>query len=178
MRASLLGVMGVMGVMGGAALVGGCGDYAETTLLWYLKPCQGPFPRLCPVERNVDGQVQIVYAGVADHDLTWGVEADVEYQVESADTHFADEVDVWRVRKVLATRTAPLGSLLIWSQPRNETWFTAAGEHVDAYGTAVACEPAVCNQLTTIDPVADRTIDLEYTGDPSLPLRALAVRAQ
>ncbi len=169
---------GLPGVMVVAALMGGCGDVTEsTTLLWYRAPCEGPFPRLCPFERNADGGVQIVYDGIAAYDLRWGVEADIEYRVEAADPELADAVDVWHVERVTATRTVPVGTALTWYQQRNETWFTAAGDHVDALGTAVACEPALCAQLTTIDPAADRSIDLEYTGDPATPLRAIAVRA-
>jgi hypothetical protein len=125
----------------------------------------------------VDGQIYYVYDGLLGYEPVWGVEADVEYR------------DRRRGPRRMRMPSAPGTSSGSWRRARwrsarsrggassyGESYFTAVGDHVEAFGTAVACEPAVCAQLTTIEPTARRLIDLEYTGDPAIPLRAVGVR--
>ena len=168
----------LVGGLVGAALLSGCSASTETTtLLWYRAPCSGPFLHLCPFERTPDGQTHIVYDQVSDYQLTWGVEADVEYRIDRADPDVADAVDHWIVVNVVATRAVAVGETARWGLSARDDYFTAVGDHVEAFGTAVACEPAMCTQLTTVDPIANRSLTIEYTGDPAIPLRALAITA-
>ncbi len=169
----------LVGGLVAATLLSGCGDNVQvTTLLWYRAPCSGPFLHLCPVERTVDGQIYYVYDGLLGYEPVWGVEADIEYREEGADTSYADAVGTRHVERVVATRPVAVGEIARWGLGYGESYFTAAGDHVEAFGTAVACEPAVCAQLTTIEPTTRRVIDLEYTGDPAIPLRALVITAR
>ena len=159
-----------------AVLLAGCGDDTRTTTLqWYRTPCHGPFPQLCPADRDATGELRFVYDAVTDYELTWGVEADVRYHVEPGPDG-EDAGDYWVVDTVLAERTVTPGAAVTWSVGIGETWFTAAGDHVEVLGEPVACAPALCAELTTVDATARRLVDVEFTGDAAMPLRAVAVR--
>ncbi len=168
----------LVGGLVAATLLSGCSESTQTTtLLWYRAPCSGPFERLCPYERTPEGPTRIVYDGIADYELTWGVEADIEYQLDRADPDLADATNERIVVNVVATRTVAVGETAQWALHVQDDYFTAVGDHVEAFGTAIACEPAMCTQLTTVDPIADRALTVAYTGDPAMPLRAAAITA-
>lgn len=160
----------------GAALVAGCGQTMHTTTLaWYRVPCQGPFARMCPVERSPGGQVEFVYDGMVGYQPAWGVEADVRYHVEPGPGD-ADSVDTWVIDEVVATREVAVGTAAVWRVIGPDMAFTAAGDHVELLGQPVACEPALCAQLVAIAPSPGALVDIAYTGDAAMPLRATGLR--
>lgn len=166
------GLIGLCGLLAAA----GCGDDQQvTTLQWYRAPCNGPFPRLCAVERDATGERGFVYDAVTNYTPTWGVEADVRYHVEPGPDG-EDAGDYWVVDTVLAERPVSPGAATTWYLSAGESWFTAVDAHVELLREAVACAPGLCAELTTVDAAAGRLVDIEYTGDAAMPLRAIAVR--
>ncbi|MBK7077717.1 MAG: hypothetical protein IPH44_36015 [Myxococcales bacterium] len=162
----LIAVCGLLAAMG-------CGDDQHvTTLQWYRRPCTGVFPQLCPVEIAPMGQPGFIYDSIQDYQLTWGVEADVRYHIEPGPGG-EDAGDYWVVDTVLAERTVPPGTAITWTLRAGEDWAVAVGDHVEVLGEPVACEPTLCAELTS---QAGRLVDVEYTGDAAMPLRAVAVR--
>jgi|JI10StandDraft_1071094.scaffolds.fasta_scaffold03020_19 hypothetical protein len=150
-----------------------CGDDQHvTTLQWYRRPCVGVFPQFCAVDIDPTGQRSLIYDHIEDYQLTWGVEADVRYHIE-AGSGGADAGDDWVVDTVLAERTMTPGTTVTWLLSAGEEWAAAVGDHVTVLGEPVVCEPAVCAELIG---AAGREVDVAYTGDPALPLRATAVR--
>ncbi len=165
----MIAVCGLLAAMG-------CGDDQHvTTLQWYRVPCHGPFPQLCPADRDAAGELQFVYDAIVGYELTWGVEADVRYHVEPGPGG-EDAGDRWVVDQVLVERTVAPGAATTWGVGPGEAWFIAVGDHVEVLGEPVACTPALCAQLTTVDATARHLVDVEYTGDAAMPLRAVAVR--
>ena len=164
-----------MGGVLGALVMAGCGDNLQvTTMRWYQAPCVDLRLRMCAFERTTENLDQIVYEGTVGYEPIWGVETDLEYWVEDPGD-FADALPVRHVTKILATRTVPVGTTTRWYQRAREPWFTAAGDGVEVLRTAVACEPSLCAELTQTPMTANRAIDIEYTGDAAVPLRALTI---
>ncbi|MEZ4403831.1 MAG: hypothetical protein R3B06_27660 [Kofleriaceae bacterium] len=162
----------------------GCADdglpIRTGTFAWYQEPCYALAWRMCPV-LLVEGGDRIVVRG--EHPgltPTWGTEVDTRYRFEQG--YAGTEVfDNYLVDEVLATRTVAVGATATWQMANPSIWpaVTTVDDHVQVLDVPVACEPAVCAQLLDLDAddaISRYDVDVVYTGDAAMPVRAVAAR--
>lgn len=160
------------------ALAGCGGETREATFASHLVPCHGPFPMACRPYVDADGTPGLFYGSMHDHRFTWGREETLRYRVEEVDDPPADgSSNEYYLEEVLGQRQEEPGTRFTTSFPFRdlESWFTPAVDGVVQYlGTAVACEPALCEQLVAL---ADQEYEVvfEHTGSTVVPLRAVEV---
>ena len=130
----------------------GCGDQVHTgTIAWYRTPCDAITAHLCAVMTDVTGTSTAFYIPIEGYTPTWGVEA---------------------------TRTVPAGAPAAWYLSPTWTWFAADGDQLTLLGVPVTCTAAVCADVLARDEAgAPFVIDVEATGDPARPVRAIAAHA-
>ncbi len=163
-----------------AMLLVGCGDQVQTgTIAWYRTPCSGNglTAYQCTVVIDEAGVATSFHGWIDGYTPVWGVEADVRYVIEGPSGD-PDDVGKYEIQRVVATRTVAAGTTAAWQVPASRRWFTADGDRVRLLGTPVACAPALCADLIARNEAAvPFVVDIEATGDPAVPVRALAIRA-
>ncbi len=160
------------------ALLIGCGDQVHTgTIAWYRTPCDAITAHLCAVMTDETGTSTAFYNPIEGYTPTWGVEAEVRYTVDDASGD-PDAVGAYVIEQVVATRTVPAGAPAAWYLSPTWTWFAADGDQLTLLGVPVACTAAVCADVLARDQAgAPFVIDVEATGDPARPVRAIAAHA-
>lgn len=166
-----------LGLLAVTALVG-CSDPQHIgTIAWYRTPCEAITAHLCTVMLDEAGAATPFYNPLEGYTPTWGVEADVRYTIEGS-SGIPDAVGAYVVDHVDATRVVPAGAPAVWHLSPTWKWFTADGDHVLLLGVPVACASEVCAELVARDDAGVRfEVEVEATGDPATPVRAVAVRA-
>ncbi|MBK9033558.1 MAG: DUF4377 domain-containing protein [Myxococcales bacterium] len=170
----------ILGGLVGVALVSGCGDDTiETTVLPYAAPCVGLTNQLCLAMMSDGGAVDYAYEGIRGFTHTWGVTTRLRYHVEQVDDPPADgSAKTLVLDEILEVTPAEAGrafDLAFAHAP--QPWFATVGDHLRLVDRVdVACAADVCAAITALDvPDGTYAVDLEFTGDPAAPARALAV---
>lgn len=159
------------------ALLIGCGDQEHIgTIAWYRTPCDTVTAHLCAVMTDETGTATAFYNPIEGYTPTWGVEAEVRYTIDDASGD--DAVGAYVIDQVVATRAVPVGAPAVWYLSPTYTWFAADGDQLTLLGVPVACSAAVCADVLARDQAgAPFVIDVEATGDPARPVRAIAAHA-
>jgi hypothetical protein len=160
------------------ALLIGCGDQQHTgTIAWYRTPCATVTATLCTVMTDETGTSTAFYNPIEGYTPTWGVEAEVRYTIEDASGN-PDAVGAYVIDQVVATRTVPAGAPAVWRLSSSWAWFAADGDQLKLLGVPVACTAEVCADVLARDGAgAEFVVDVEATGDPARPVRAIAAHA-
>jgi hypothetical protein len=159
------------------ALLIGCSDQVHTgTIAWYRTPCEAITAHLCAVMTDETGTSTAFYNPIEGYTPIWGVEAEVRYTIDDASGD--DAVGAYVIDQVVTTRAVPAGAPAMWHLSPGWTWFAADGDQLTLLGVPVACTAAVCADVLTRDEAGvSFVIDVEATGDPTRPVRAIAAHA-
>jgi hypothetical protein len=116
-------------------------------------PCVGEGYFLCvQLHETAGGQPRLIYGELEGYAHRWGVEARVRYHVETIDDPPADGSSRRYVVDDVVSEIEDVAgrefALSFPQTPPGTGWFTAAGAgQLDMSGTAVACDPIVCNDI-------------------------------
>jgi len=154
----------------------------EVVVASTMTPCYSPWPSLCLQQGENGASPSITYSGGIDgFEFRWGVETTLRYHVEDIEQPLADgPSELHILDEVIAVRVEAPGTTFttrFLPAETDDVWFEADVPGVVGYfGTPVACEAAICDQLVAPQVVGSRRdVTFEHTG-LLVPLRATAVQ--
>lgn len=143
-----------------------------------MRPCTSLYKDLC-LEVAIDGAAPLInYTPIDGFAYEWGVTAELTVIETPIDPVPADGSAVHYQLGSIDHRTvdAPATTYLLpFYTGLGEPWFTAEGDHVRVGHVEIACAPAVCADLLAAPVDAAYGVRVKVTGDPAVPLRALAL---
>jgi hypothetical protein len=129
----------------------------ETAIVSPLQtPCVFLDQQMCMTMVPDQKPMETLFFGIEGFTHRWGIESEIKFRREPVDPRPIEGPSENLILLEIVVENETVTAPFQLQFPPGSGWFIASGTTLDLHGTTVTCDPAVCDQLISLDSATRR----------------------